>query len=63
MLASGDLCETMEPPRQAVEAVGEEDHPHRNNQQMRGSCSPDSQSTMRAPPNPVVICDPLYVAN
>ena len=25
-------------------------------QQMRGNCSPDSQSTMRPPPNDVVIC-------
>ena len=42
-----------EPLRQAVERVAEEQDAH---QQIRGNCSPASQSTMRRPPKRVSIC-------
>ena len=42
--------------REAVEAMDEEQDAHRAAQQIRGSCSPDSQSTIRPPPKAVVIC-------
>ena len=49
--ARGEL--DVEPLRQAVERVREEQDAH---QQIRGSCSPVSQSTMRRPPKRVSIC-------
>ena len=47
-----------QPLRQAVERMREQQDAHRvrRRQQMRGSCSPVSQSTTRRPPNAVSIC-------
>lgn len=46
----------MQPLRQAVEGMRQEQNAHLGPQQIRGSCSPDNQSMIRAPPKLVAIC-------
>lgn len=46
----------MRPLRQPVEGMRQEQNADLGPQQIRGSCSPDNQSTIRAPPKLVAIC-------
>ncbi|WP_347339778.1 hypothetical protein [Bradyrhizobium rifense] len=46
----------MQPLRQAVEGMRQEQDAHDLPQQILGNCSPDGQSTIRPPPKLVAIC-------